>query len=768
MTTWVPQPSFAKGEIAPSLYGRFDLNAYSIGAKVIENFLVTRAGGLVNTPGTVLVGEVRDSSKSHRLIPFEFNTTQTYILEFGNLTIRVIKDGGYVLEAAQNITGISQASTGVLTYSGADPSNGDWMYLSGIVGMTELNGKYVRVTNVNAGANTFELYTTDPVPVAINTSAFGAYSSGGTMERVYTVVSPYTEADLPLLKYMQSADVMTLTNTGYAQRELTRTAHDNWTLTTITFGPTVSAPAITAGSFTGSGTAEDRYYKATSIADDTLEESLPSGAYTQAAVTDATWNDGEYVTISGTAPAGVSKVNIYKDANGIYGFIGQAQVTTGTWSFRDIKINPDTLDSPQETRTPFNGATKYPQCSTYYEQRTVYGGSLARPQGFDMSQSGQYKNFNVSTPLKADDAISRNIAAKQVNEIRHFVPLQDLLVLTSGGVWKVFAGGQSDVVTPTSINVRLQSSIGVSHVPPIVVGDMVLMVQEKGSIVRDLGYQFAQNTYKGDDLSVFSEHLFQGREIKEWAYAAVPYSIVWAVLDNGQIATLTYLREQELVAWTHQVTDGEYESVAVVSEGNEDAVYVIVKRTIDGATRRFVERFASRLVTAPEDAFFVHCGLTYDGAPADMISGLDHLEGETVAILADGNVLPQQVVTDGMVTLPVEASKVHVGLPYVSELETLPIGDTQGGVARRKKTVKVRARVERSRGMWVGPERDVDNDNPINMTEMKRDPLWSSDLKTEEIEVLTVPETSEGATVIIQQRDPLPLSILAVIAEVDA
>ena len=759
MSQWIPQPSFGRGEISPSLYGRFDLSAYSIGAKVLENWLVTRAGGIINTPGTKFIGEVKDSSKRHRLIPFAFNTTQTYALEFGDLTMRVIKDGGYVLEGNKVITGITKANPAVVTSAAHSYANGDWVYISGVVGMTEVNGRTFKVAG--AATNTFQLQEVDGTNV--NSTSYSNYTSAGTAARVYTLATPYAHTDLPLLKYKQSADVMTLTHKAYEQRELTRTGHANWTLTTVTYGPTIAAPAITANVMTGTGTNASYYYKASAIDPTTGEESVPSSEYTATGFTDATWNDGEVLTISGTAAVSVTKVNIYKRKNGIYGFVGQAAASGGTWSFADDKIDPDTLDGPQEQRTPFTGAGNYPQCATYYEQRSVFGGSTNRPQGLDLSQSGSYKNFNVASPLKDSDAISRNIAALQVNEIRHFVPIKELLVLTSGGVWKISAGGQSDVVTPNSITVRLQSGIGVSNVPPLVIGDVVLYVQEKGNIIRDLGYSFQADNYVGADLSIISNHLFEGREVKEWAYAAVPYSIVWTVLDNGQLATMTYLREQELIAWTHQVTDGEYESVCSISEGNEDAVYVIVKRTINGVTKRYVERFASRIVTQPEDAFFVHCGLTYDGTPATVISGLQHLEGKTVAILADGGVRAQQVVTGGKITLSNEASVVHVGLPYVSELETLPVGDTltRGNpIGQRKKTVKIRARVERSRGMWAGPTRD-------DMVEMKRDSAWTTALTTEEVELGILPETKEEATIVVQQRDPLPLSILALIPSVD-
>src|SRR5690606_23924149 len=242
-----------------------------------------------------------------------------------------------------------------------------------------LNGKIVKVASVNTGANTFQLQDIDGNN--INTTGYDAYTSSGTMARIYTLTTPYTTADLPLLKYMQSADVMTLTHRSYAQRELTRTGHAAWTLTTPTFAPTVATPAITSDIISGSGTAQNYYYKATAIDPDTGEESLPTNSYTASGYTDATWNDGEVLTLGGTAAGSVEKVNIYKSRNGLFGFVGQAAVSGGSWTFEDDKILPDTSDAPPESRNPFSGAGNYPQCATYYEQRATYGGSTNRPQG---------------------------------------------------------------------------------------------------------------------------------------------------------------------------------------------------------------------------------------------------------------------------------------------------------------------------------------------------------------------------------------------------
>jgi hypothetical protein len=267
--------SFAGGEIAPEMYGRIDLDKMQTGLALAENFRILPHGPAQNRAGFQYVLETKDSTKPARVIPFAYNAEQTMVLEVGDGYVRFHTLGQTLLAAPQNVTAITRASPGVLTYAGADPSNGTVMFLSGIGGMTELEGRFVKVAAVNAGANTFRL--TDLAGAAIDTTAFGAFTSGGTMSPVYEIAAPWAAADLFTLHYTQSADVLTIADPGYAPREVRRLGAANWQIGGITFGPGIAAPASTTATPTGSGgTPIDHFYVTTAISSDTLEESVAS------------------------------------------------------------------------------------------------------------------------------------------------------------------------------------------------------------------------------------------------------------------------------------------------------------------------------------------------------------------------------------------------------------------------------------------------------------------------------------------------------------
>jgi hypothetical protein len=682
LPTSLPQRSFSGGELAPSLHSRVDLAKYQSGCKTLRNFFVHAHGGASNRPGLKYIATVKDSAARVRLIPFQFSSSQTYVLEFGNLYMRVFTNGAQVLSAG--------------------------------------------------------------LP--------------------YEIGTPYTTAQLPTLKFVQSADVMTLVHPDHAPRNLSRTGHAAWTLATITLAPALAAPAgpaATPTGGTGSGSSQTYSYKITAVTGETLEESLPSAAATASnyALNPAT---GTYNTVTWSAVTGAAKYNVYKEANGsgIHGWIGSATAL----SFTDNNLGPDEADTPPASRDPF-ASSNNPGAVTYHQQRRVFGASTTAPQTVWLSQSGNYTNFNVSAPSRDDDAVTFTIASAQVNEIRHFVALNDLLVLTSGGEFKVTGGGSGgDPITPSAVSVRPQSYRGSSHVPPLMIGETALFVQAKGSIVRDLGYSLDVDGYTGNDLSVLSNHLFEAATIAEWAYAQAPHSIVWAVMSDGLLLSLTYLREHQVWAWTRHDTEGVFESVCSVSEGTEDAVYVAVNRTIGGATRRYVERLQSRIVNTVTDAFFVDSGLTYSGSPATVISGLGHLEGETVAVVADGSVAPSKVVSGGSITLPFPASVVHAGLPYTSEMVTLDLELGPRAANKQRRVVEVLVKVERSRALWAGPDAD-------HMTEFKQrdaEPYGSAvGLLTGDMRLAIPPAWGRSGSIVVQQRDPLPLTVLAVIPEVD-
>lgn len=766
------QPSFAAGELAPSLHARVDLAKYNIGLKRARNIMIHAHGGASNRPGLEFIGEVKDHSKRVRLLPFQFNTEQTYIIEAGDQYMRFWMDGGQILDG-------------------------------------------------------------DGTP--------------------YEIVTPYIEADLRRIKFVQSADVMTLTHPSYETRDLSRTGHANWSLDVVTFAPKIGTPTnltVTQGGSPGTTTYE---YAVTAYDDETGEESLAATVTTNTG--NGNLSSTNYNSIDWDAVSGASRYYIYKKKNGVFGWIGQSE-TAGP--FKDDGIEPDISDvaPPTTARNPFASAGQYPGAVTYHEQRRAFGGSYSRPQTVWLTQAGRINNMNVSQPTQDDDAITVTIASREVNEIRHLVSLGGaLLLMTSGAEWSLDPGTQSDALTPAGgTRLKPQSYFGSSHVPPIIIGNRIIFVQEKGAIVRDLGYSFESDSFIGIDLSILANHLFAGHEIVEWAYAKAPHSIIYAIRDDGICLAFTYLREHEVWAWSWFQTDGKFESVAVISEGQEDVPYFVVRRVIGGQVKRYIERLHTRYFEDVRKCFFVDSGLTYDdpkpitgvtatnpvvvtctghgftdgdevyisdiewtekepgvqpdqlngkryivanadtdtfeltdedGNPIDgtdflpyvsggyarksvnTISGLDHLEGKEVAILADGNVMAQQVVTNGTITLERAAAIVHVGLPYKADLITLPLELQPTVQGKRKKVSKITLRVEKSRGLWGGPGSGTEND----LVELKQRELeaWGEPIepKTGDVELTINSLWDNEGSIWIQQRDPLPLTVLAIIPEVE-
>ena len=671
------QPSFASGELTPALHARVDLAKYNVGAKQLKNFFVHAHGGASNRQGTDYVATALGET---RLIPFQYNVEQTYVLEFSNLKMRILKDGGLVEE-------------------------------------------------------------------------------GGS---IVEIVSPYPAAALSELKYVQSADVLYLTHPDYAPRTLTRSSHTSWTFATLSFSPTVAAPTGLAGSYNGTGSYNIDYKVSAVTA--AGEESLPSAAVTVSADTSGNWESGKIVSLSWTAVATAEYYKVYKNSRGYYGYIGSADSV----SFTDDNINPDVGNGLQAAYNPFSGAGDYPGVAGIFEQRLIFGRTNNAPQTTWASQTGFFSNFGVSRPLRDTDSIEASLASTQVNEIRWFVPFDELMIFTSGGEWLMANGDNSDALTPTSVQYKVQGYRGCADVQPIVVGETVIYVQRGGQVVRDLQYRLESDKYAGNNLSVLSEHLFRGKHIVSWAYQQTPNSIVWVVLDDGTFCTFTYLPEHEVWAWCPQETDGMVEEVASIPGDDEDEVYFVVKRNIDGSDVRFIEKLHSRTFDSLEDAYFVDCGLTYDSAsPASTIFGLDHLVGETVSILADGSVIPQQVVSaGGSITLPQESTKVHVGLPYTSTLETLnadlsSAGDTLQG--KKKVINQVTLRLEDTRELWVGPDTDHLVQVPFRTDEGYEE---ATRLFTGDKRVTIKSSWGTDGRIVIRESDPLPVTILAIIPEV--
>lgn len=600
--------------------------------------------------------------------------------------------------------------------------------------------------------------TTNKFPFDIVAGTEANPDAGSPVE----ITTPFAYADLDEVRFVQREDVMYFTHQSYGEYELIRYSHYQWWFNPAEYVPNISAPEMVDGipkNFLGARI--DIEYRVAAISADG-EESLPSVAATVSGAPSTQWTAGAYITLTWEAVSGADLYVVYKNSRGYDGYIGS---TTGL-SFVDDNIAPDSADGPKVARDPFSGAGNYPGAIGIYQQRKVYGRTKNLPQTTWLTQSGTMDNLAVSRPLKDSDAITAQLDSNTVNEILHFVSMKDLVVITNNGVWSLSSGNNADALTPTANRYDLQSAYGGSKVPPIVSGNTILIVPNYRDGVREFFYQVQAGGLESTPLDVMSNHLFATDKIKEWAYQR-DESILWCVMESGCINALTYMREHEVVAWTTVETAGDFESVCVVRSENRDTPYFTVKRNVNGSDVRYIEELTERLPGGVlEDSVFMDCSRSYDGAADTLFSNLDHLEGETVVALADGNVVEDLVVSSGSVTLPVAASKVHIGLPYQVDFETLDVDyETQDGTGFGDVKVinKVTLFLENTRGLQVGP-------TSSELTEMKDRTDEGYDeatrMFTGKKDIQIKPHWNSNGRVHVRQSYPLPMTILAHIPEV--
>lgn len=791
VSTRLTQTSFSRGELAPALYNRTEIEQYSLGSKEIKNGFIHQEGCVSNRSGLEFVGEVKDSSKDTRLLSFSFNSEQTYIIEAGNLYFRFIQNGGYIVVD--------------------NPDS--WV--------TATN--YVAGDFVSYDDKTYYCITSH------TSSTFAADLENGKWreQEIYEIITPYLTKDLPELKTVQSADVLTITHKDYAPCELTRYDHDDWRLTEIIIEPCIEPPTNVTATWTGTTAAYTREYTylVCAVDKDTLEESKRSDTVTVIGHREANWESGEYVTVSWDEVDNAGEYNIYRNVNGIYGYVGTAEGT----SFVDDNIEPDLKEAAPIYQNPFEEGNN-PSCATYFQQRKVYANSSNNPQTFWASQLAASNNFNISRPLIATDAITQALADREVNEIRHLIGLNHLIALTSNTEYRI--NGSEGVFEANPSPVALvQSNYGASHVQPVISGNMIIFVQSGGSVLRDLGYDYLSDSYNGAELSLFASHLFEGKTVKYMAYAKEPYRIILLVFTDGSCASLTYNKTQKICGWAREVTDGFYESVAAVREGQEDVTYFIVRRyilpyyqgnfeliksevnsndimtyhykcgdntyytssifalgvnvysdelmttsigsvnvineeenniTIGGTLKRYVERTKSRIIKKTQEGFFVDSGLsaTFQNE-VTTITGLAHIAGKDVVAICNGGVIEHlHVDNSGKVALPFGVKEITIGLPFEFKLETLNIeGENTQGLKKIINNVCVNTLNSReefyiggSEGLYVETDRSIDSVNDSNK------------LFTRNVSATPLNSATTNATITIMQNNPLPLTILSLSA----
>ena len=819
------QTNFTKGELSPKLFGRFDITGFVNGAKKLLNFLILNAGGGTRRPGAKFVGHVKDSSLATRLIEFVFSTTQTYIIEMGNLYMRFYSNNGRVVEDDIVITGATKAKPVVISTDGAHGySNGDWVILSEVVGMTELNGKTFIVADKNA--NDFEL--TDVDGDDVDGTGFTTYVSDGVSNKVLQVTTPYTTAQLFDVSFAQTADLMYLAHSSHAPRTLSRTAANAFTLAVVTFvgGPfkddNITAITITPSGDTGAGIT----LTASSAIFDTTNH---LGAFWKV-------KDG-YVKINGFSSTSVADdCDVQLKQDGSAGDLNTGPAATLDWAEGAWSIDEG-----------------YPGVVSFHEQRIVYARSTNQLQTFWASFIRVFTDFFQGT--NASDAYTYEIASDQVNSIRWLSSSAKALHIgTFGGTFSASSGTTNVPITPSSIVVQLDTTYGSSSIKPKRIGSFVYYIMNNLTVLRELGFNFDIDSQEALDMNILSDHIL-GTEgdttgVKDMAYQQSPNSRLWIVRKDGEVATLTRQIPQEVIGWSRQVFGGTFqagiaraESVAVIPGlTGDDQVWLIIKRTINGTTRRYVEFIMPETFVDQDDAFFVDSGLSLDnpktitaatkakpvvvtstahgfsngdqikivdvlgmtelnnlfykvknvaantfeltdtdddnidgtgfttyvsgGEAREMvltISGLEHLEGETVQILADGAVLPDEDVSSGSITLETRVAKAHIGRHKNADIQGLPLGDGSPlgtGQTKDRRIYIGTFRFYKTVGGTFGREgvlNEIFSRSPSDV--LNRPPP----LVTDDVRLKFPAGWDRRGEFFIRQAQPLPMTVLAVI-----
>ena len=662
----------------------------------LENWLCLAHGGVTRRPGTRFVAAVKFEDRLTRLVAFRVSTIASYMLEIGHEYIRFYKDGGRI-----EIGG-----------SPAVPSHGP-----GDPGTPAVPGE----------------------PVEVST--------------------PYTEDQIFAIKFDQTADVLSWAHQAVPPSELSRFSHVDWIFRAIAFDVppsreygmrpnatlTLSSPAVGTGVtatasaatfeaadvgrhiLSGTGQAEITGYTSQTQVTVSITQAFlsvgpiaigqwhvdgsplvaltpsvkdPAGVAVTlttaggvAAFRDHPGNTdiGKFVLLNG----GSVEITGFSSASAVTGILrGELNATTaapsGAWSLEEHAWSAD------------NG---YPACVLSFASRRYWAGTPEQPQTFWGSKAGDRANYGIG--VLDDDGIAYTIAGAEVNAIRAMTGAKRLSLFTTGEEHIAYGGGATTdgPITPGNVDVRSDTAVGVhENVAPIRVGTPILFPSATGEKLFEFVFSFDVDGYVANDLLELAQHLTENNPITQLAYQKEPDSRVWATTANGTLLACTYLRAQNVVAWTHHVTQGAFESVAVIPGADKRSeVWVVVRRTINGATRRYVEVFD----TTGLNYALLNTDATLSrnfGTAVTRVTGLGHLENETVQIVGDGAVYPAQRVAGGQVTLDPGATRVEVGLGYVSDGETLapevPVGGTSQGVP--KHWAQMSARVLSTLGLKIG------------------------------------------------------------------
>ena len=751
---YISQLAFTTGEVSPDISSRFDLEQYKSALLEAENVVIRPYGAVAKRQGSQYVGQVKYSDKPTRLFEFTTNTNNSFMLEFGDKYIRVWNYGIYTgIEVTTPFTSdilfdlnCNQSGDVMFICSGKYPiqtlsrySDTDWRmstYKLTEQPYDEINTDNGHTLTVNGDTitSTKDLFTQDMVgsviQIAYYVEAVHTKSAGEVVEkRVHRGL-------LPLLIEK------TYNNINYNVENYSTDTELSWKFTT--HGTWEGTVKIQISNNDGQTWKDYRTYTSKNDYNVTDTGKIEAGARLK------------YVSDikSGSVNCDLSIMPFTQ-----YGIVEIKSVTDA----KNAKVNvlngiKEGEPSYQWKLGSWNRGRGYPKLCTFYQDRFVVAATDSKPNFIWFSRTGDYPNFGVEKvegTITDDSAITLPVINRKMCEIRHLVPANDLIILTSGNEW-IVRGDKT--ITPTNCNLKTQTQRGALSCEPQFIGNRCVFVQERGGTVRDMGYSYESDNYTGQDLTLFVKTLVKGHVAVTSAYAQDPDSIIYYVRDDGQLNCLTYIPEQKVYGWSHFVTNGKYRYVESVAEGEQDTIYFVVDRVINNKNVKCIER-SIPLYTEDNSDVFLDCYVKVANSIKTDYINAPHLVGQMVDIVVDGQQMPsREVPPTGVIKLDGKANVITVGLPYTTKIKIPSVeqqindGTLQGRVATVSRVV---LRMYKSFGGKVGRTFDRMDDITLPPNE-----LFTGD------KPVILPKMginySTDTSICIKHSDPFPFNLLSI------
>lgn len=751
---YISQLAFTTGEVSPDVSSRFDLEQYKSALLEAENVVIRPYGAVAKRQGSQYVGQVKYSDKPTRLFEFTTNTNNSFMLEFGDKYIRVWNYGVYTgIEVTTPFTSdilfdlnCNQSGDVMFICSGKYPiqtlsrySDTDWRmstYKLTEQPYDEINTDNGHTLTVNGDTitSTKDLFTQDMV--------------GSVIQIAYYVEAVHTKAagevvEKKVKRYMQAQTIeKTYNNINYNVGAYSTDTELSWKFTT--HGTWEGTVKLQISNNDGQTWKDYRTYTSKNDYNVTDTGKIEAGARLKyisdikggsvnCDLSIMPFTQYGIVEIKSVTDAKNAKVNVL---NGIKEGEPSYQWKLGSW----------------------NRGRGYPKLCTFYQDRFVVAATDSKPNFIWFSRTGDYPNFGVEKvegTITDDSAITLPVINRKMCEIRHLVPANDLIILTSGNEW-IVRGDKT--ITPTNCNLKTQTQRGALSCEPQFIGNRCVFVQERGGTVRDMGYSYESDNYTGQDLTLFVKTLVKGHVAVTSAYAQDPDSIIYYVRDDGQLNCLTYIPEQKVYGWSHFVTNGKYRYVESVAEGEQDTIYFVVDRVINNKNVKCIER-SIPLYTEDNSDVFLDCYVKVANSIKTDYINAPHLVGQMVDIVIDGQQMPSRVVPPtGVIKLDGKANVITVGLPYTTKIKIPNVeqqindGTLQGRVATVSRVV---LRMYKSFGGKVGRTFDRMDDITLPPNE-----LFTGD------KPVILPKMginySTDTSICIKHSDPFPFNLLSI------